>query len=74
MMGLIIRFPFYVFGCLVWIFIGGFITILQLGFFPATMLLSAIVPSMWGGMVKKTLSLHTLRKGFRNLNIFLRGY
>ena len=71
-MGMILRLPFYVIAMLVWTPIGGIMSLLNLLTLPATIFLSAIMPSKFGGSVKDALSLGVLRRGYSNINNFLR--
>ena len=71
-MGLIIRFPFYVIAIVLWTFLGLFFSVINLITIPATMILSAILPSIFGGKVKDALSFGILRRGYSNINNFLR--
>lgn len=72
-MGIIIRLPFYLVGVFLWIPVGliiGLINILTLPIFGLAML---IVPSIFPNKVKDILTFGTLKRGLRNLNIFLGG-
>lgn len=71
-MGLIIRFPFYVTAIVIWTFLGLLFSVLNLLTLPATIILSAIFPSTFGGKVKDALSFGILRRGYSNINNFLR--
>lgn len=71
-MGLLIRFPFYVMAIVIWTFLGLLFSVINLLTLPATMILSAIFPSIFGGKVKDALSLGILRRGYSNINNFLR--
>lgn len=71
-MGMIIRLPFYVVAMFIWTLLGGVMSLLNLLTLPATILLSAISPSKFGGSVKDALSLGVLRRGYSNINHFLR--
>ena len=72
-MGLIFRLPFYLVASMAWIFIGGAISVVQIVTLPLTIILSLLIPSIFGEKVTDALSLGTLRRGFKNLNRFL-GY
>lgn len=71
-MGMIIRLPFYLTAMFLWTLLGGVISFLNFLTLPATILLSAIFPSRFGSAVKDTLTFGTLRRGYGNINRFLR--
>jgi uncharacterized membrane protein len=71
-MGMIIRLPFYLTAMLIWIFLGLIFSVINLLTLPATILLSGIFPSKFGGSVKDALTFGVLRRGFSNINNFLR--
>ncbi len=71
-MGLLIRFPFYVIAMFIWSFLGLLFSVINLITLPATIMLSAIFPSIFAGKVKDTLSFGILRRGYSNINNFLR--
>ena len=71
-MGLLIRFPVYVIARFIWSVLGLLFSVINLLTLPATMILSAIFPSIFGGKVKDALSLGILRRGYSNINNFLR--
>ena len=71
-MGLIIRFPFYVIAMVMWTCLGLFFSVINLITLPVTMVLTLIFPSMFAGKVKDTLSFGILRRGYSNINNFLR--
>ena len=71
-MGFIIRLPFYLLAMFVWTFIGGILSLWNLLLFPLTLILGAIFPSRFGHAVKDELSFGVLRRGYSNINRFLR--
>jgi len=71
-MGAIFRFPIFLVGCYVWIFVGGFISFLQWCFLPVTLMLAGLSPGNFGGSVKEVVTFGTLRRGFGNLVRFLK--
>jgi hypothetical protein len=56
----------------IWSFLGLLFSVINLITLPATIMLSAIFPSIFAGKVKDTLSFGILRRGYSNINNFLR--
>ena len=71
-MGMIFRLPFYLLGAFLWIMAGGVISFINLLTLPIFGMASAIMPSIFKTSAKDILSLGILRRGFGNLNRFLR--
>lgn len=71
-MGMIFRLPFYLLGAYLWIIVGTVISLINILTLPIFGMASAIMPSIFKTSVKDILSFGILRRGFGNLNRFLR--
>lgn len=71
-MGVLIRLPFYLIGVYLWIIVGGVISFINIISLPIFGVASAIMPSIFKTSAKDILSFGILRRGFGNLNRFLR--
>jgi len=69
-MGYIIRFPFFLLGAYIWIFIGGAISLINIVTLPIFGVASAILPSIFNTSAKDILTLGILRRGFGKLWYF----
>lgn len=71
-MGIFLRLPIYLLGAYLWIIIGSIISLVNILTLPIFGMASAIMPSIFKTSVKDILSFGILRRGFGNLNQFLR--
>lgn len=70
-MGLLIRLPFYITAIIVWTFIGGFVSFVNLLTLPISGIIASIIPS-YRQNVKNIANFTMLRKGYSKINNFLR--
>lgn len=70
-MGLLIRLPFYIVSIIIWTFVGGFISFVNLLTLPISGIIASLIPS-YRHKVKEIARLSMLREGYSKINNFLR--